>query len=121
MRLIIYFDANENYSIIFMIIKLASNRSHVMMKCRVCFHHCVGLQYFQIETDLEEIEDIQVSSSIEASLTLDSPDQRSRVKASDWMKSLDLETPTKQSPSNLIPMGDDSAKKKKKYSRYICQ
>ena len=104
-----------------MIIKLASNRSHVMMKCRVCFHHCVGLQYFQIETDLEEIEDIQVSSSIEASLTLDSPDQRSRVKASDWMKSLDLKTPTKQSPSNLIPMGDDSAKKKKKYSRYICQ
>jgi hypothetical protein len=64
--------------------------------------------------------DIQVSSSIEASLTLDSPDQRSRVKASDWMKSLDLKTPTKQSPSNLVPMGDDSAKKKKKYFRYTC-
>jgi hypothetical protein len=44
---------------------------------RVYFHQCIGLQYFQIETDLEEIEDIQVSSSIEASLTLDSLDQRS--------------------------------------------
>lgn len=76
----------------------------------------ITLLVFQIETDLEEIENIQVSSSVEASLTLDSP----KVKASDWMKSLDLKTPTKQSPSNLVPMEDDSAKKKKKYSRYIC-
>lgn len=49
-----------------------------------------------------------------------SPDQGGKVKASQWVKMLDLKTPTKNSQDVTFPELEDSAKKKKKkYKRYI--
>lgn len=49
-----------------------------------------------------------------------SPDQGGKVKASQWVKMLDLKTPTKNSQDVTFPEQEDSAKKKKKkYKRYI--
>lgn len=49
-----------------------------------------------------------------------SPDQGGKVKASQWVKMLDLKTPTKNSQDVTFPELEDSAKKKKKkYTRYI--
>lgn len=50
-----------------------------------------------------------------------SPDQGGKVKASQWVKMLDLKTPTKNSQDVTFPELEDSAKKKKKkYKRYNC-
>lgn len=46
-----------------------------------------------------------------------SPDQGGKVKASQWVKMLDLKTPTKNSQDVTFPELEDSAKKKKKYKR----
>lgn len=49
-----------------------------------------------------------------------SPNQGGKVKASQWVKMLDLKTPTKNSQDVTFPEQEDSAKKKKKkYKRYI--
>lgn len=69
------------------------------------------------KTDIDVVDGsddiIQTLSSVETPAS--SPDKKGRVKASVWVKSLDLKTPTKQSPT--ITITDDSAKKKKKYTR----
>ncbi|KAJ8303213.1 hypothetical protein KUTeg_019609 [Tegillarca granosa] len=62
--------------------------------------------------------DISGASSLsQASLGQHQPSQRSKVKASEWVKSLDLKTPTKDMQSCSPPVTDDSSKKKKKYQR----
>jgi hypothetical protein len=47
-----------------------------------------------------------------------SPDQGSKVKASQWIKMLDLKTPTKNSQDVPLSEMEDSAKKRKKYKKY---
>lgn len=65
----------------------------------------------------ESIESIEIPTSTEASATSSSPSQKAKVKASEWVKSLDMKTPTKQSPSPQVLLKEDSAKKKKKFTR----
>ncbi|CAG2206366.1 SPIDR [Mytilus edulis] len=65
----------------------------------------------------DSIESIEIPTSTEASATSISPSQKTKVKASEWLKSLDMKTPTKQSPSPKVLLKEDSAKKKKKFTR----
>ncbi|XP_048761991.2 DNA repair-scaffolding protein-like isoform X2 [Ostrea edulis] len=63
---------------------------------------------------------IMDQTSISASTSQSqSPDQGSKVKASQWIKMLDLKTPTKNSQDVPFSELEDSAKKRKKYKKHV--
>ncbi|XP_021360106.1 DNA repair-scaffolding protein-like [Mizuhopecten yessoensis] len=88
----------------------------------ICSYESEGsrLSFSQKETD-ENLQSLEISQDIE-SMESQSPapsqaSSSSKVKASDWVKTLNLKTPSKDSQSGDTDILEDSAKKKKKFKR----